>query len=137
MKPVVAIIIWSSLAVTAVVLVGSDAWSGCTIEQRIELGKQGYDKGQVEKACSESVDNFWDSLGKDFARDFAKDLEKGLTNGLNKALGANGNNYASSAISGARICSTNYGTCPLSGVPVGYPCYCTGRNGYAITGISK
>ena len=76
------------LIVPALMLVDSDAWSGCTVEQRIELGKQGYDKEQVEKACNESDDNFWDNLRKAFA----KVLANGLTNGLNKALGGNGNN---------------------------------------------
>jgi len=136
MKHVAAVIICCSLIVPALVLVDSDAWSGCTVEQRIELGKQGYDKEQVEKACSESDDNFWDNLSKGFA----KELANGLTNGLNKALGGSGNNennYASSNANGAQLCSTNYGTCPLSGGPVGYPCYCPGWNGYTITGISK
>ena len=136
MKHIAAVIIWSTLTVPALVLVDSDAWSGCTVEQRIELGKQGYDKAQVEKACSESDDSFWDNLSKGFA----KELANGLTNGLNKALGGSGNNennYASSNANGAQLCSTNYGTCPLSGGPVGYPCYCPGWNGYTITGISK
>ena len=117
MKDVMAVIIWCSLLVfPAFVPVDSDAWSGCTVEQRIELSNQGYGKDEVEKACS---------------------YANGLTNGLNKALGGSGNNYASSATYSASMCSTNYGTCPLSGGPVGYPCYCPGWNGYTITGISK
>jgi hypothetical protein len=91
MKHVMTVIILCSLVVPVLVLVDSDAWSGCTIEQRIELGKQGYEKDEVEKACSDSGDDFWDTL----SRGFATGLANGLTNGLNKALEGSGNNYAS------------------------------------------
>lgn len=133
MKHVMAVIIGCNLVVPAFVVVDSDAWSGCTIEQRIELGNQGYGKEEVEKACSRSGKGFWDTL----SRGFASGLANGLTDGLNNALGGSGNNYASSATHGASMCSTNYGTCPLSEGPVGYPCYCPGWNGHTITGISK
>jgi hypothetical protein len=133
MKHVMAVTILCSLVVPAVVLVDSDAWSGCTVEQRIELGKQGYGKDEVGKACSDSGDDFWDTL----SRGFATGLANGLTNGLNKALQGSGNDYASTATNGANMCATNYGTCPLSGGPVGYPCYCPGWNGSTITGISR
>jgi len=127
MKHVIAVIIGCSLVVPAFVLVESDAWSGCTTEQRIELGNQGYGKDEVEKACS------WDTL----SRGFASGLANGRTDGLSKALGGSGNNYASATTHGASMCSTNYGTCPLTGGSVGDPCYCPGWNGYTITGISK
>ncbi len=122
MKHVMAVIIGCNLVVSAFVVVDSDAWSGCTIEQRIELGNQGYGRDEVEKACSQSGNGFW---------------KNGLTDALDKALGGSGNSYASSATHGASMCSTNYGSCPLSGGPMGYPCYCPGWNGYTITGISK
>jgi hypothetical protein len=127
MKHVMAVITLCSLVVPAFVLVDSDAWSGCTIEQRIELGNQGYDKGEVERACRDHGDVFLDILSK------------GVEIGLNK-LGGSGNSHytdASSATNGASMCETNHGTCPLSGGPVGHPCYCRGRNGYTFTGISK
>jgi hypothetical protein len=135
MKHVMAVTILCSLVVPAFVLVDTDAWSGCTIEQRIELGKQGYGKDEVEKACSDSGDNFWDTLSKGLATGLAN----GLTNGLNKALGEGANNYTTNASTpnGASMCQTNYGTCPLSGGPIGYPCSCPGWNGYTFTGISK
>jgi hypothetical protein len=103
MKHVMAVTILCSLVAPAVVLVDSDAWSGCTVEQRIELGKQGYGKDEVGKACSDSGDDFWDTL----SRGFATELANGLTNGLNKALDGAGNSYASSATNGATMCSTN------------------------------
>ena len=122
MKHAMAVIIGCNLVVSAFVVVDSDAWSGCTTEQRIELGNQGYGKDEVEKACSQSGNGFW---------------ENGLTDGLDKALEGSRNNYASSATHGASMCSTNYGNCPLSRGPVGNPCYCPGWNGYTITGIAK
>ena len=54
MKHVMAVIIGCNLVVSAFVVADSYAWSGCTIEQRIELGNQGYGKDEVEKACSQS-----------------------------------------------------------------------------------
>jgi hypothetical protein len=131
MKHVAAVIIWCSLIVPALVFVDSDAWSSCTIEQRIELGKQGYEKAEVEKACRDHGDDFLDIL--------TGALQKGAEIGWKK-LDPNGNNNnpdASLATNGARICSTNYGTCPLSGGPVGNACYCRTRNGYTSLGISK
>jgi hypothetical protein len=139
MKHVMAVITLCSLVVPAFVLVDSDAWSGCTIDQRIKLGDQGYDKDAVEKACSASGDDFGNTLSKTLSRA----LEIGAPNGLNeldKALGGSGNNHytdASSATNGASMCETNYGTCPLTGGPVGHRCYCRGWNGYTFTGISK
>jgi hypothetical protein len=79
MKHVMAVIIGCSLVVPAFVHVDSDAWSGCTTEQRIELGNQGYGGDEVEKACS------WDTLSRGFS--------SGLTDGLSKALGGSGNTY--------------------------------------------
>jgi hypothetical protein len=131
MKHLMGVITFCSLVVPALLLVDSDAWSGCTIEQRIELGKQGYDKVEVEKACRDRSDVFLDILSGAVGR--------GVEIGLNKLEG-NGNNHntdASLATSGASMCETNHGTCPLSGGPVGHACYCRGRNGYTFTGISK
>jgi hypothetical protein len=136
MKQVMTVIILCSLVVPAFLLGGSDAWSGCTVDQRIELGNQGYGKDEVERACGDSGDDFWGTL----SRGLATGLANGLTNSLNKALGGSETNYntdAPSATNGATMCSTNYGTCPLSGGPVNYACYCRGWNGYTFTGISK
>jgi hypothetical protein len=94
MKHVMAVITLCSLVVPGFVLVDSDAWSGCTIEQRIELGNQGYDKGEVEKACRDTGDVFLDILSK------------GVEIGLNK-LGGSGNNHYTDAS------STTNGVCFL------------------------
>src|SRR5262245_35321878 len=140
MKHVMAVITFCSLVVPTVVLVDSDAWSGCTPQERIELSKQGYAKGEVEKMCSDSGTDFWNtlsnSLGKALTRGVEMGTAKGLTE-LDKALGGSGNNYANASNNGASMCETNYGTCPLSGGPVGHACYCRGRNGYTFNGISK
>lgn len=136
MKHVMAVITLCSLIIPALVLVDSNAWSGCSIEQRIELGKQGYDKDRVDKTCGDSGDDFWEIL----SRGLATGLTNGLTNGLDRALGGTRNNYrndASSPMNGASRCETNYGTCPLSGGPTGYPCYCPAWNGSTLMGISK
>ena|SRR5688572_10901898 len=134
MKPIMVGTMVSILLMPAVILVSSDAWSGCSVEQRIELGKQGYDKGEVEKACGNSGDDFWDIL----SRGVATGLANGLTNELNQALGGREkSNGASSATSGARACATTAGMCPLSGGPLGYPCYCQAWNGATFTGLSQ
>jgi hypothetical protein len=134
MKQLMAVIMVCALVVPVMVLVHSDAWSGCTIEQRIELGKQGYDKAEVKEACDDSGDDFWDILSKGLATGLAN----GLTSELNQARGSRENSKPAPApASGATICETNYGTCPLSGGPIGYPCYCPGWNGYTFTGSSK
>jgi hypothetical protein len=89
-----------------------------------------------KRRAATAFDDFWDTL----SQGLATGLANGLTNGLNKALGGGGNNYttnASSTTNGASMCQTNYGTCPLSGGPIGYPCYCPGWNGYTFTAISK
>ncbi|MDF0677537.1 MAG: hypothetical protein P0120_24840 [Nitrospira sp.] len=135
MKQVMAVITIWSLVVPALVLVDSNAWSGCTIEQRIDLGKQGYDKGEVEKACSDSGDDFWNTMGKALGNT----LSDAMTRGVDKAFGGSGKNpYTdASAMNGASRCETNVGTCPLSGGPAGYPCYCRGWNGSTLTGVSR
>ena len=129
MKHVMAVITLCSLIVPALVLVDSEAWSRCTPEQRITLGTQGYDKGEVDKACGDSGDDFWNSLSKTLSTALGNGAAKGL-NRLDKALGGGGNNHAS-------MCETNYGTCPLSGGPVGHPCSCRAWNGSTFAGISK
>lgn len=136
MKHAMVVITLCSLIVLALVLVDSNAWSGCTIEQRIDLGKQGYDKGEVEKACGDSGDDFWNTMGKALGNT----LSDAMTRGVDKAFGGNGRNHytdASSAMNGASRCETNVGTCPLSGGPAGYPCYCRAWNGSTFTGISR
>jgi hypothetical protein len=133
MKCVTAVITLCSLVVPALVLIDSNAWSGCTIEQRIELGNQGYDKGEVEKACSDSGDDFWNSMSKTL-RDT---VSAAASRGLDKAFGGGATSQdALSATKGASMCETNYGRCPLRG-PVGYPCYCRDRNGNTFQGILK
>lgn len=113
----------------------SAAGGGCTVQQRIELGKQGYDRDQVEQACVDDGESFWVALG----RGLATELANGLTKELNRALGGreNASVDATPATADAHICVTNAGTCPLSGGPTGYLCYCRTWNGLTFTGLSK
>lgn len=124
-----------SLLVPPFVFVHSAAWGGCTAQERIELGKQGYDREQVDRACADVEENFWESLGKGLATELAN----GVTRELSRALGVRESTYrdSTSATAGARVCVTDGGTCPLSGGPTGYPCYCRTWNGLTFTGLSK
>ena len=123
-----------SLVVPAFVVMHSAAWGGCTVQERIELGMQGYDKEQVEKACTDVEEDFWESLGKGLATE----LMNSLTKGLSQASGVRESTYSdTTATDGARVCVTEGGTCPLSGGPTGYPCYCRTWNGLTFTGLSK
>jgi hypothetical protein len=134
MKTFTALSIACVLAVSNVVLSHSAAWGACTAQERIELGNQGYDKDEVQKACTEGGEDFWDSLSKELATGLAS----GLTKGLNQALGIRDSNATSAqSAGGASACVTNAGTCPLSGGQVGYPCYCQAWNGATFTGFSR
>ena len=127
MNHVMAVITLCSLIILSFLFGVPDAWSVCTIDQRIELGKQGYDKGEVEKMCADSGD-VWTQI-----------ISKGVEMGMNK-LGGNRNNQNTNALSAtqaASTCVTNNGTCPLTGGPVGNTCYCRAPNCFTFTGISK
>ena len=125
----------------------STAWGECTVQERIELGKQGYDKSEVEKACADDGQkdggNFWEALTKDVLTNFSNGLSDGLSKGLDKglssALGARERNSTAAAPtpSSASVCVTNAGTCPLSGVPAGARCYCQVWNGPTFYGVSR
>jgi hypothetical protein len=110
------------------------ASANCTAQERIQLGNQGYDKDEVQRACSDGGDDFWDS----FTRELGSGLANGLTKGLNQTLGIRDNNQASTQSGdSASICVTNAGTCPLAGGPQGYPCYCRAWNGATFSGFSR
>jgi hypothetical protein len=134
MKMFTALSLACVLALPQLVLWHSAAWGGCTAQERIELGKQGYDKDEVQQACADGGEDFWDSLSKELATGLAS----GLTKGFNQALGIRDANAPNTpGAGGANACVTNAGTCPLSGVPVGYPCYCQAPNGAMFTGTSR
>ena len=135
MKKFIGLSLVCCLVVPNFVLLHSAAWGGCTVQQRIELGKQGYEKDEVEKACTDDGEDFWETLSKGVVTDLANGLTHSLTKGLNHALVGRESN--STATAGASACVTNAGTCPLSGVPIGYPCYCRAWNGATFTGLSK
>ncbi len=130
-----------------VVMLHSAAWGDCTVQERIELGKQGYDKSEVEKACADAGNsdsgNFWEALTKDVVTNLSKGLTDGLSKGLDKglssALGARerSSTAASSAPPDARECVTIAGICPLSGGHVEAQCYCQAWNGATFYGVSK
>jgi hypothetical protein len=135
------------LGVSNVVLLHSAAWGECTVQERIELGNQGYDKEKVEKICADAGqndgENFWESLGKDVMKNLTNglsdSLSKGLDKGLSSALGVRErtSTAASPTPQEARECVTIAGICPLSGVPVGAQCYCQAWNGATFYGVSK
>lgn len=134
MKQLVTGIVVCTLVVPVMVGIHSEGWSACSVDQRIQLGNQGYDKAEVEKACEQNGNDFWDIL----SRELATGLATGLTNELNQTLGLRENGGPAQAPApGATVCETNYGTCPLAGGPIGYPCYCPGWNGYMFKGSSR
>jgi hypothetical protein len=146
-KKYIGLSLMSCLVVMSGVMLHSAAWGGCTVQERIELGKQGYDKSEIENACADAGksdgENFWGSLTKDVLTNLSKGLTDGLSKGLDKglssALGARERNSTAAAptFDGARECVTNAGTCPLSGLPTGAPCYCQSWNGATFYGVSK
>ena len=125
------------------VILHSTIWAGCTVQERIELGKQGYDKSEVEKACADSGkkdgENFWESLSKDVTTNLANGSSDSLSKGLNKGLVGRERNStaAASTPDDAKVCVTHAGACPLSGVPTGARCYCQAWNGATFFGVSK
>ena len=135
MRKATTVAIVFSLIVPTVVLLYSEASSSCTVDQRIDLGKQGYTIEQVEKVCSSDagVDKFFNQ--------FLDGLGKGLADELSKALvgeGKSGDGKSPSpSASAATMCTTDYGSCPLTGVAVGYSCHCRAWNGYAYPGIAR
>lgn len=134
MKTFTALCLACALAISNIVLWHSEAWGACTAQERIELANHGYDKDEVQQACTNGGEDFWGSLSKGLATGLAS----GLTKGFNQALGIRDPNASSApGAGGASACVTNAGTCPLSGGPVGYPCYCQAWNGATFTGLSK
>lgn len=119
------------------------AWGGCTVQERIELGKQGNDKGEVERICAEAGKNdgesFWETLSKEVVTDLANGLTDSLNKGLSNALVGRERNSAAAAPAprSARACVTDAGTCPLSGAPIGAHCYCQAWNGATFYGVSR
>ena len=128
MKTFTALALTCAVALVNVPLWHSAAWGACTAQERIELGNQGYDKAEVQQACADG-DDFWGSLSKEFVN--------GLAKGLNQAMGQRDTTASTPNSASATACVTNAGTCPLSGVPVGYPCYCQAWNGATFTGLSR
>lgn len=131
LKTFIGLSLMCSFLIPAVVMVHSSAWGGCSVQDRIELGKQGYDKTEVEKACTEAGENFWETLGKGLGAGIADSLTRKSGKQEHTSTGA------APATPGAQACVTNAGTCPLPGGPVGYPCYCRAWNGVMFTGLSK
>lgn len=134
MKTFTALSIVCVLTVPNVAYWYSEASGACTPQERIELGNQGYDKNEVQKACADDAEEFWDNLSKELSTGLASSLTKGL----NQALGIRDNNATSAPSGGnASACVTNVVTCPLPGGPQGYPCYCRAWNGTTISGVSR
>jgi hypothetical protein len=138
-----------SLVGSSVVLFYSEGSSSCTIDQRINLGKQGYTPDRVDQMCTNSEPSPaedskdkgpWDELINAFMGELGKGLGQELFNGNDK-----GNNNAApptpaspySYSNTATMCATNYGTCPLRGIPAGASCYCRAYNGFTAHGVAR
>jgi hypothetical protein len=128
------------LVVLNVVILHSAAWGECTVQERIELGKHGYNKEEVGKMCEDDGGNFWEALTKDVINNLAKGATDSLTKSLNNALvGRERESTTSSQTSeGARVCITDVGVCPpQSGTPIGARCYCQAWDGTPFVGFSR
>ena len=138
-----------SLVCPSVTLMSSDAFSTCTIDQRINLGKQGYTPDRVDKMCGNEGPSAQESTQESngaldqFLKSFMDELGKGLVKELlndndtanNAAPAAPSAPYSQSKT--ATMCTTNYGPCPLQGIPVGASCYCRAYNGFTALGIAR
>lgn len=134
MKPLLALTMVGVLIVPSLVLRASIATAACTVQERIALGNQGYEKAQVDEVCNSTGDDFWDVL----SRGVATGLAQTLTNEVHEALGQRPkDSTAPSHSQSASACVTAVGTCPLSGGPVGSTCYCQAWNGATFTGLSR
>jgi hypothetical protein len=113
---------------------------GCTVDQRINLGKQGYTPESIDQMCSHSESSpgdggAWDKLINGFMGELGKGLSQELFKGNDES-----NNTAPirpGPFNHAALCATNYGTCPLQRVPVGASCYCKAYNGFTAYGVAR
>jgi hypothetical protein len=148
MRKVTLAAIVLSLVGSSIALSYSEGSSGCTIDQRINLGKQGYTSERVDQMCThsessppaeESKGGPLDGLINAFMGELGKGLGQELFKGNDK-----GNNTAPPAPVSPRsyphtatMCATNYGTCPLRGIPAGASCYCRAYNGFTAYGVAR
>jgi hypothetical protein len=117
------IIIFASLVLTA-----SEGVAKCTPKERIELGKQGYAKAEVNKICEQDTsteENESDDLN-------SSDEEKRKPKSRITDNNDNNNNY-----SNLMYCCDAYGNkrCAI-GInpgPIGSPCWCYGIPGTGFT----
>jgi hypothetical protein len=138
-----------SLVGSSIALSYSEGSSGCTIDQRINLGKQGYTSERVDQMCTHSESSPsaegskdggpWDKLLNEFMGELGKGLGQGLFKGNDKGNNAVPPTSASpySHSNTATMCATNYGTCPLRGIPAGASCYCRAYNGFTAYGVAR
>ena len=138
-----------SLVFTFVTIISSDALSSCTIDQRISLGKQGYTPDRVDKMCGNegpsaqestqesngALDKFFQSFMDELGKGLGKEMFKGNDTANNAAPAVPSAPYSQSRT--ATMCTTNYGPCPLQGVPAGSSCYCRAYNGFTAPGIAR
>jgi hypothetical protein len=137
-----------SLVGSFVVLSYSEGSSACTIDQRINLGKQGYTSERVDEMCTHSesspaeeskgagpldglLNAFMGELGKGLGQELFKGNDKG--NNTAPPAPASPRSYPNRAT----MCATNYGTCPLQGIPAGASCYCRAYNGFTSYGVAR
>ena len=143
MKKITVAVLVLSLAAHSIILIHSDAFSSCTIDQRIDLGKQGYTPDIADKMCAnaepppQESNSAWDEFLKSFMGELGKGISKELLkdNDGNGAPAVSASPYSNSNT--ATMCTTNYGACPLQGVPAGASCYCRAYNGFTAYGMAR
>ena len=113
---------------------------GCTIDQRINLGKQGYTSERVDQMCNNSESSAgdggpWDKLLNEFMGELGKGLGQEIFKGNDQ--GNNAVPIRPGPFNHATMCATNYGTCPLQGIPAGTSCYCKAYNGFTAYGVAR
>lgn len=137
-----------SLVGSSIVLSYSEGSSGCTIDQRINLGKQGYTAERVDQMCTHSessapaeeskgggpldglINAFMGELGKGLGQELFKGNDKGNNNAPPAPVSPSYSNRAT-------MCATRHGTCPLQGIPAGTSCYCRAYNGFTAYGVAR
>jgi hypothetical protein len=148
MRKVTLAAIVLSLVGSSIALSYSEGSSGCTIYQRINLGKQGYTSERIDQMCAHSESSPsaegskdgepWDKLLNEFMGELGKGLGQELFKGNDKGNNAVPPTPASPYYSNtATMCATNYGTCPLRGIPAGASCYCRAYNGFTAYGVTR
>ena len=136
MNHLMSVTMAAAVMISTLVPLHSGAWSPFSIDERIELGNQGYASAEVEGMCRDAgqTKRFGSMLRRELANELTQEPSSGFTTTVG---GSETDSHATSSPNGARFCGTSYGTCPLLGGPTGSACHCPGWNGYLFTGVSR